>query len=34
MLSFRGKTCKMKGVGYVEGQVVAEAEMMAMVVDK
>jgi len=24
----------MKGVGYVEGQVVAEAEMMAMVVDK
>jgi len=34
MLSFRGKTCKMKGVGYVEGQVVAEGEMMAMVVDK
>jgi len=34
MLSFRGKTCRMKGVGYVEGQVVAEAEMMAMVVDK
>jgi len=34
MVSFRGKTCKMKGVGYVEGQVVAEAEMMAMVVDK
>jgi UDP-3-O-[3-hydroxymyristoyl] N-acetylglucosamine deacetylase/3-hydroxyacyl-[acyl-carrier-protein] dehydratase len=34
MLSFRGKTCKMKGVGYVDGQVVAEAEMMAMVVDK
>src|SRR3989442_14451386 len=34
MLSFRGKTCKMKGVGYVEGQVVAEAERMAMVGDK
>jgi hypothetical protein len=24
----------MKGVGFVDGQVVAEAEMMAMVVDK
>jgi 3-hydroxymyristoyl/3-hydroxydecanoyl-(acyl carrier protein) dehydratase len=24
----------MKGVGYVDGQVVAEAEMMAMVTDK
>jgi len=24
----------MKGAGYVDGQVVAEAEMMAMVVDK
>src|SRR5207247_4714796 len=34
MLSFRGKTCKMKGVGYVEGQVVAEAERMARVGDK
>src|SRR6266699_924808 len=34
MLQFRGKTCKMKGAGYVDGQVVAEAEMMAMVVDK
>ncbi|HET9387174.1 MAG TPA: bifunctional UDP-3-O-[3-hydroxymyristoyl] N-acetylglucosamine deacetylase/3-hydroxyacyl-ACP dehydratase [Gemmatimonadales bacterium] len=34
MLQFRGKTCKMKGVGFVDGQVVAEAEMMAMVVDK
>jgi UDP-3-O-[3-hydroxymyristoyl] N-acetylglucosamine deacetylase/3-hydroxyacyl-[acyl-carrier-protein] dehydratase len=34
MLQFRGKTCKMKGVGYVDGQVVAEAEMMAMVTDK
>ena len=34
MLQFRGKTCRMKGVGYVDGQVVAEAEMMAMVVDR
>ena len=34
MLQFRGKTCKMKGAGFVDGQVVAEAEMMAMVVDK
>ena len=34
MIQFRGKTCRMKGVGYVDGQVVAEAEMMAMVVDK
>jgi UDP-3-O-[3-hydroxymyristoyl] N-acetylglucosamine deacetylase/3-hydroxyacyl-[acyl-carrier-protein] dehydratase len=34
MLQFRGKTCKMKGVGFVDGQVVAEAEMMAMVVDR
>lgn len=34
MLQFRGKTCKMKGVGYVDGQMVAEAEMMASVVDR
>jgi UDP-3-O-[3-hydroxymyristoyl] N-acetylglucosamine deacetylase/3-hydroxyacyl-[acyl-carrier-protein] dehydratase len=34
MLQFRGKTCKMKGAGYVDGQVVAEAEMMAMVADR
>ena len=34
MIQFRGKTCKMKGVGYVDGQVVAEAVMMAAVVDK
>ncbi|HEY6158960.1 MAG TPA: 3-hydroxyacyl-ACP dehydratase FabZ, partial [Gemmatimonadales bacterium] len=34
MLQFRGKTCKMKGVGYVDGQVVAEADMMATVVDR
>ncbi|HEY6224556.1 MAG TPA: 3-hydroxyacyl-ACP dehydratase FabZ, partial [Gemmatimonadales bacterium] len=34
MLAFRGRTCRMKGHGYVDGQVVAEAEMMAMVVDK
>ena len=34
MLQFRGKTCRMKGVAYVAGNVVAEAEMMAAVVDK
>jgi len=34
MLQFRGRTCRMKGVGYVDGQVVAEAEMMAMVTDR
>jgi UDP-3-O-[3-hydroxymyristoyl] N-acetylglucosamine deacetylase / 3-hydroxyacyl-[acyl-carrier-protein] dehydratase len=34
MLAFRGRTCRMKGQGFVDGQVVAEAEMMAMVVDK
>jgi UDP-3-O-[3-hydroxymyristoyl] N-acetylglucosamine deacetylase/3-hydroxyacyl-[acyl-carrier-protein] dehydratase len=34
MLQFRGKTCKMKGHAYVDGQVVAEAEMMAMVTDR
>jgi UDP-3-O-[3-hydroxymyristoyl] N-acetylglucosamine deacetylase/3-hydroxyacyl-[acyl-carrier-protein] dehydratase len=34
MIQFRGRTCKMKGVAYVDGQVVAEATMMAMVVDK
>ena len=34
MVQFRGKTCRMKGVGFVDGQVVEEAEMMAMVVDR
>ncbi len=34
MVAFRGRTCRMKGAGYVDGQVVAEAEMMAMVVDR
>jgi UDP-3-O-[3-hydroxymyristoyl] N-acetylglucosamine deacetylase/3-hydroxyacyl-[acyl-carrier-protein] dehydratase len=34
MLAFRGRTCRMKGAGYVDGQMVAEAEMMAMVVDR
>jgi UDP-3-O-[3-hydroxymyristoyl] N-acetylglucosamine deacetylase/3-hydroxyacyl-[acyl-carrier-protein] dehydratase len=34
MVQFRGKTCKMKGAGYVDGQMVAEADMMAMVVDR
>jgi len=34
MLQLRGKTCRMKGTGFVDGQVVAEAEMMAMVTDR
>ena len=34
MVQFRGKTCKMKGVAYVDGKVVVEAEMMAAVVDR
>ncbi len=34
MVQFRGRTCRMKGVGQVDGQIVAEAEMMARIVDR
>ncbi|MBK6778959.1 MAG: 3-hydroxyacyl-ACP dehydratase FabZ [Gemmatimonadetes bacterium] len=34
MLQFRGKTARMKGMAYVDGQVVTEAVMLACVVDK
>jgi len=34
ILQIRGSNCRMKGVGRVDGQVVAEAEMMARVVDR
>jgi UDP-3-O-[3-hydroxymyristoyl] N-acetylglucosamine deacetylase / 3-hydroxyacyl-[acyl-carrier-protein] dehydratase len=34
VLQIRGRTAKMRGVGSVDGQVVAEAEMMARVVDR
>jgi UDP-3-O-[3-hydroxymyristoyl] N-acetylglucosamine deacetylase/3-hydroxyacyl-[acyl-carrier-protein] dehydratase len=34
MLHFRGRNCRMSGVGYVDGKAVAEAEMMARVMDK
>jgi UDP-3-O-[3-hydroxymyristoyl] N-acetylglucosamine deacetylase/3-hydroxyacyl-[acyl-carrier-protein] dehydratase len=34
MLQFRGRTCRMRGMGYVDGQVAAEAEMMARVVER
>ncbi|CAN5664991.1 bifunctional UDP-3-O-[3-hydroxymyristoyl] N-acetylglucosamine deacetylase/3-hydroxyacyl-ACP dehydratase [soil metagenome] len=34
VLQIRGQTSRMRGVGLVEGQVVAEAEMMARVVDR
>ena len=34
MLQFRRQVCKMKGRGYVEGALVAEAELMATIVDR
>ena len=34
VLQVRGPTCRMKGVATVEGKVVAEAEMMAQVMDR
>ncbi|MBL8989334.1 MAG: UDP-3-O-[3-hydroxymyristoyl] N-acetylglucosamine deacetylase [Gemmatimonadetes bacterium] len=34
MVQLRGRVCRMKGMAYVDGNVVCEAEMMAMVVDK
>ncbi len=34
MIQLRGRTCRMKGMAYVDGQLTCEAEMMAMVVDK
>jgi beta-hydroxyacyl-ACP dehydratase FabZ len=34
MLQVRGRTCRIKGMAYVAGQVACEAEMLAMVVDK
>ncbi len=34
VLQIRGTTCRMRGVGLVDGNVVAEAEMMARVVDR
>jgi UDP-3-O-[3-hydroxymyristoyl] N-acetylglucosamine deacetylase / 3-hydroxyacyl-[acyl-carrier-protein] dehydratase len=34
LLQFRGRTCRMKGIGTVDGHVVAEAEMMARIVDR
>jgi beta-hydroxyacyl-ACP dehydratase FabZ len=34
LLPNRGRTLRMKGEAYVEGQLVAEAEMMARVVDR
>jgi len=34
ILQLRGRNCRLKGVAYVDGQVVAEAEMLARVVDR
>lgn len=34
MVQFRGRVCKMKGVGRVDGNVVAEATLLAQVVDR
>jgi UDP-3-O-[3-hydroxymyristoyl] N-acetylglucosamine deacetylase/3-hydroxyacyl-[acyl-carrier-protein] dehydratase len=33
IVQYRRRTCKMKGLGFVDGQVVAEAEFMARIVD-
>jgi UDP-3-O-[3-hydroxymyristoyl] N-acetylglucosamine deacetylase/3-hydroxyacyl-[acyl-carrier-protein] dehydratase len=34
ILQLRKHVCRMKGEGYVDGQLVAEAEMMARIVDR
>lgn len=34
LVKLKGRVCKMKGVGFVDGSPVCEAEMMAMIVDK
>lgn len=34
MLHMSGRNCRMKGVGYVDGKPVAQAEMLARVMDK
>jgi UDP-3-O-[3-hydroxymyristoyl] N-acetylglucosamine deacetylase / 3-hydroxyacyl-[acyl-carrier-protein] dehydratase len=34
MVQFRRHTCRMRGVGFVDGQVVAEADLMARIVDR
>ncbi len=34
MIQLRGRVCRMKGMAYVDGNLVCEAEMMAMVVDR
>jgi len=34
MLQFRGRNCRMRGVAYVDGERVAEAEMAARIIDR
>ena len=34
MVQFRRNVCKMRGVGRVDGKIVAEADMMARIVDR
>jgi UDP-3-O-[3-hydroxymyristoyl] N-acetylglucosamine deacetylase/3-hydroxyacyl-[acyl-carrier-protein] dehydratase len=34
MVKMRGRTCKMRGEAFVDGVLIAEAEMMAMIMDK
>jgi len=34
MLQFRGRVCRIRGVGTVDGQIVAEATLMAQVMDR
>jgi hypothetical protein len=34
MLQFRRHVCKMRGVGRVDGRIVAEADLMARIVER
>jgi UDP-3-O-[3-hydroxymyristoyl] N-acetylglucosamine deacetylase/3-hydroxyacyl-[acyl-carrier-protein] dehydratase len=34
MLQVRRQTCRMRGIGYVDGQIVAEADLMARIMDR
>jgi 3-hydroxymyristoyl/3-hydroxydecanoyl-(acyl carrier protein) dehydratase len=34
LMKLRSRTCKMKGAAYVDGNLVAEAELLSMIVDR
>jgi UDP-3-O-[3-hydroxymyristoyl] N-acetylglucosamine deacetylase/3-hydroxyacyl-[acyl-carrier-protein] dehydratase len=34
MIQFRGRVCRMQGIGRVDGQVVTEAKLLARVMDR